>query len=177
MKYLIPLILLVLWSSCKETSEEKEALAEAPSSEITLESSIPSIDFATFEKDYLNKKDGTVYVLNFWATWCKPCVKELPAFEKLNTEYATKGVKVVLVSPDFPDKLESGVIPFVEKKGLQSKVVLLDAPNENEWIPKVSELWSGAIPATLIVKDGNKIFYERSFDFETLETEVQSILK
>ena len=88
-----------------------------------------------------------------------------------------KGVKVVLVSLDFPDKLESGVIPFVEKKGLQSKVVLLDAPNENEWIPKVSELWSGAIPATLIVKDGNKIFYERSFDFETLETEVQSILK
>lgn len=96
----------------------------------------------------LQKKSEKTYVINFWATWCAPCVKELPYFEEITKTYSTNKIEVILVSLDFPNKFEDRLIPFVKKHQLQSKVILLDAPNENEWIPKVDSSWSGAIPAT-----------------------------
>jgi len=124
----------------------------------------------------LTKNNDSTYVINFWATWCKPCIKEMPYFEKLNTTYASDKVKVVFVSLDFPDKLEKQVIPFIEKNNIQSQVVLLDDPDANSWIPRVSDDWSGAIPATIIYNKNTRRFFERSFTFEELEKEVQSIL-
>ena len=73
-------------------------------------------------KPMLERQDGKTYVINFWATWCAPCVKELPAFEKLNKEYAAKNVEVILVSLDFPKQVEKRLLPFINKKNLQSKV-------------------------------------------------------
>ena len=61
---------------------------------------IPFIKTAQLEQ-WLNADTDTVYVLNFWATWCGPCVAELPEFEKLNEKYAAQKVKVVLISTDF----------------------------------------------------------------------------
>ncbi len=166
-------IILVAWS-CKEKTEP--AISEAIEKPIIEEpSSIPIYDFESLEDGYFNKEDGSTYVINFWATWCKPCVKELPAFEKLNENYKEQGIKVVLVSLDFPEKIKTGVVPFIEKHQLQSEVVLLDDPDANTWIPKVSEAWSGAIPATLIIKDGKKVFFEKSFTYEELETEIKAI--
>ena len=125
----------------------------------------------------LNKNNDTTYVVNFWATWCKPCVKELPAFEKLNKKYESKKLKVLLVSLDFPKQLESKVIPFVEDRNIKSEVILLKDPDANKWIPKVDSSWTGAIPATLIYKADNRKFYERSFTYEELENELNLILK
>lgn len=139
-------------------------------------SGIPVVDFAGFEP-LINKEDDKTYVINFWATWCKPCVEELPAFEDLNKEYADKGVEVVLVSLDFSEKIESHVIPFIEKHNLESEIVLLDDADSNTWIPKVSESWSGAIPATLIYNQNERKFYEGSFTYEKLETELKNFLK
>ena len=83
---------------------------------------------------------------------------------------------MVFVSLDFPDRLEPLVVPFIKKNKLESEVVLLDDDDANYWIPKVSDKWQGAIPATLIYKGENRAFFERSFTFEELEKEVQSIL-
>jgi thiol-disulfide isomerase/thioredoxin len=137
---------------------------------------IPTLDFEEFETKYLQQKNDTTYIVNFWATWCKPCVKELPYFEKIKEEYASQKVKVVLVSLDFPDRLEKQVIPFIKKYNLKSEIVLLDDPDANSWIPKVSEEWSGAIPATIIYNQKNRKFNEGSFTYEELETELTSIL-
>jgi thiol-disulfide isomerase/thioredoxin len=174
---------MFLFMACAEKKARTTHLAEKTSgagieqkSDIVEVSKIPSYDFDEIEREYLLKDDDITYILNFWATWCKPCVKELPAFEKLNSEYKGKNVKVVLVSLDFPEKLVSGVIPFVEKYGLKSQVILLDDNDANGWIPRVSKEWSGAIPATLIVKNGTIKFYERSFTFEELEKELKTIL-
>ena len=127
-------------------------------------------------KPLLEKQDGKTYVINFWATWCAPCVKELPAFEKLNREYAAKNVEVILVSLDFPKQIDKRLIPFINKKKLQSKVVLLDDVNEDVWIKAIDSTWSGALPATLIYSAKGRKFYEQSFDYEKLETELQTLL-
>lgn len=127
-------------------------------------------------KTLLEKNDGKTYVINFWATWCAPCVKELPAFEKINKEYATKNVTVILVSLDFPKQVTKRLIPFINKKKIQSKVVLLNDTNENFWIKAIDSSWSGAIPATLIYNGKDRKFYEQSFDYDQLETELQTFL-
>lgn len=161
---------------CLSFGDKKpEAISQNSELENVLESKIPVYDFEALSV-WLNKTNDTTYVVNFWATWCKPCIKELPAFEKLNTEYGSQKVKVLLVSLDFPEKLESQVMPFIEKQNIKAEVVLLDDADANSWIPKVSPEWSGAIPATLIYKKGERKFYERSFTFAELETELKTIL-
>lgn len=165
-------LIIALFLSCKADKEEQAAVAEA---EIPV-SGIPVYDFSAFEP-LINKDDGKTYIVNFWATWCKPCIKELPAFESINEKYGDKGVEVILVSLDFSEKLESQVVPFVEKHGLESDVVLLDDVDSNSWIPKVSENWSGAIPATLIYNNNERKFYEGSFTYEELETELKTFLQ
>ena len=115
-------------------------------------------------------------MVNFWATWCKPCIKELPDFEKINEQYASQKVKVILVSLDFPGQMESRLIPFVEKRQIKSEVILLDDPDANGWIPKVDQEWSGAIPATLLYNKRERKFYERSFTYKEIEKELKSIL-
>lgn len=123
-------------------------------------------------KPIFNYEDGTTYVINFWATWCMPCVKELPFFERLNEDYKDKNVKVILVSLDFPKKIESQLLPFLERKKINSTVYVLDDPDANSWIEKIDKSWSGAIPATIIYKGENKSFYEKSFTYEELEKEL-----
>jgi thiol-disulfide isomerase/thioredoxin len=127
-------------------------------------------------KPLLEKKDDKIYVINFWATWCAPCVKELPAFEKLNKQYASKNVEVLLVSLDFPKQIEKKLIPFIARKNIQSQVILLDDMNEDVWIKAIDSSWSGAIPATIIYNKNMRNFYEKSFDYETLEAELQTFL-
>ncbi|WP_396151119.1 TlpA disulfide reductase family protein [Flavobacterium sp.] len=125
---------------------------------------------------FLNQENDTLYVINFWATWCVPCVKELPHFEKMNKKYKKEKFKMILVSLDFPKMIESRVIPFIKNKNLQAEVVVLNDPDANTWIEKVAKEWSGAIPATIIYRNEKRKFYEQSFTEEELETEIKSFI-
>lgn len=127
-------------------------------------------------KPFLHKNNEKTYVVNFWATWCLPCVKELPAFEKLNKEFKDKNVEVILVSLDFSRQLETTLIPFLEKKNIESKVIHFEDKNEQFWIEDISNKWTGAIPATLIYNKNKRKFYEQTFHYETLKNEVQTFL-
>ena len=112
----------------------------------------------------------------FWATWCRPCVKELPYFEFVNETYSKKNVKVLLVSLDFPSQVESKIKPYIFTKKIKSKLLLLDDPDLKTWIPKVSDKWGGGIPATLIVNRSNYNFYPNPFDQESLVNEINRVL-
>lgn len=116
----------------------------------------------------------TVYVVNFWATWCKPCVAELPEFEKINQEYKQDKVKVLLVSMDFKEDLITKVIPFMKKNVYSSEVVLLDEAG-GDFIDKITPKWSGALPATIITKNNKKffVFYEKKVTEELLKNEIE----
>lgn len=133
---------------------------------------VKSYDFKSFEP-YLFIKSDTTYVVNFWATWCQPCVAELPNFEKINTGYKNQKVKVILVSLDMKKHVESNLIPFIQKRNLQSHVVHLSDPDANAWIGKVEPSWSGAIPATVIYNKKKRNFYEQSFTYEQLQKELK----
>lgn len=137
---------------------------------------VPVYDFEGLQP-LLQKQNDTTYVVNFWATWCKPCVAELPVFEDLNKKYKDKKVKVLLVSLDFIKNYNSRLLPFIKDQKIQSQVVLLNDPRSNEWIDRVSPQWSGAIPATLIYRNNQRMFYERSFTTPELEAEVQKFIK
>ena len=117
--------------------------------------------FDAFEKAII-KEDDTTYVINFWATWCAPCIKELPYFEKLHTD--NPKVKVILVSLDSRNDLNKKLIPFVDRKKITAQVVLLSDKDYNAWLDKIDASWSGAIPATLIISGKRKLFAEREFE-------------
>jgi len=127
-------------------------------------------------KEYMDRDDGYTYIINYWATWCGPCVKELPYFEQLLTAYENEKVRVVLVSLDFPKKVESKLIPFLNKHNIQSEVVLLDDPKSNIWIDKVDPSWEGAIPITIVYNGTNKTFWDGDFEsYDDLENLFKSI--
>lgn len=127
--------------------------------------------------DLINRIDTTqgTLVINFWATWCKPCVQELPAFDSLTTSNNT--CKVILVSLDFKEDIKKKVTPFLKKNKIQSECVLLDEVNGNDYINKISEAWSGAIPATLFVRKGRKMFVEKKMRYLELQQHVTEIQK
>jgi len=137
--------------------------------------SVAIYDFKAFEP-LLHQRNDTTYVINFWATWCTPCVRELPNFEKINETYSDKKVKIVLVSMDFPNKIKSQLIPFIKKKELKSQIIVLDEPDTNSWINKIDENWSGAVPATLIYNKQQRSFYSKPFTYNELETEINKLI-
>lgn len=123
----------------------------------------------------INFSKDTTYVINFWATWCKPCVEELPAFDSLYNENKNKAVKVILVSLDFKEDIEKKVNPFLKKNNIQSPCVLLDEINGNDFVNKISEKWSGAIPATLFKKGNKKEFVEKKVKLNELRANLLKI--
>ena len=155
----LSIIVILLLFSCNEPSKD-------------------TIEVVDFEGLYnkIDLSDDKTYVLNFWATWCAPCVKELPYFEEVNKEFKDKNTEVILVSLDFPSQIESKLKPYLKKNKIKSKVILLDDSKMNTWVPKVSEQWDGGIPATLIVNASNYIFYPKPFKKDELFIEINKAI-
>lgn len=114
----------------------------------------------------------TTYVINFWATWCKPCVAELPSFDSLAK---INKVKVLLVSLDFKEDLEKKVNPFLKSHNIKMECVLLDEINGNDFIDKIDKSWTGAIPATLIRSKDHRIFIEKKMHLAELQKHLADV--
>ena len=144
--------------------------------QLSVSQDFPVYDFEEFEH-YLNKNDEKVYVINFWATWCRPCVKEMPAFNKLYDKYHDKNVEIILVSLDFGENLPTRINRFKNTHEIKSTIIILDDPDSNSWIERVDKAWSGAIPATLIYNKEKRAFYEQAFEFDELENKLHEFIK
>lgn len=136
---------------------------------------VPVMDFDGLEAR-LPEDPNQLVIVNFWATWCKPCVKEMPYFNTLSRKYADDPqIRVILVSLDMETQMKSRVMPFIAERDLHPEVWLLDDPDANRWIDKVDPSWSGAIPATLFYKGNQRKFYQQSFhSVEELEDIIQT---
>jgi thiol-disulfide isomerase/thioredoxin len=137
------------------------------------------VEIVKFEdlQQLINHATDTTLVVHFWATWCRPCVEELPSLEKLSQEYSTQKVRFLMVSMDFPKDLKEKVTPFISKNNIKSDVVLLDEPDYNAWIDEVDKDWSGTIPATLLVNltMGKRVFFEGQVNMEHFLEELKKM--
>lgn len=124
-------------------------------------------------RERINKSEGPL-VVNFWATWCKPCIQELPAFDSLSNTKEQQ-VKVLLVCLDFKEELETRVNPFLKKNNIQTECVLLDEVNGNTFVNSISANWSGAIPATLFKKGKTEKLVEKQMKLAALREHLNEL--
>lgn len=174
LKYNFSLILIfvfVMFQSCGE----KQIAAKVEKTKPILSAVYDSYDDLAY---MFNHQNDTTYVINFWATWCSPCIAELPYFEDINKTYKDKKVKVVLISLDSKKVIDSKLRPFIQKEKLMSHVVALTDSDYNTWIDKVNPEWDGAIPVTIIYNKEEYEIIKGEFDnYEELNTIVKSYLK
>jgi thiol-disulfide isomerase/thioredoxin len=179
-KLILSLGLLAMLFGCSAKTPEAPATTLPASTASVSSDSIPFPVFMSYGEfePLLRQANDTTYVVNFWATWCKPCVEELPFFEKLiaettNPTGAGQPIKVLLVSMDFPKDFLRKLVPFVAERNLQRHVVALGDLDYDAWIGKVSEQWDGAIPFTLVYKGQNRV--EKSSELASYE-ELKALL-
>lgn len=125
----------------------------------------------------IEKPSDTIYVVNFWATWCQPCVKEIPEFNKIPQHFNKKPVNVVMASLDFPNQKDARLVPFLKTHQVTHQVILLLTPRGGEWISRIDSEWSGAIPATLIIHRNKRLFYEGELTFEEISAKMLEVSK
>jgi len=115
-------------------------------------------------------------VINFWATFCKPCMEEIPHFKKLQAKYEKDGLQLLFVSLDMQDDYPEKVNSFIKKKKMAS--TWLDETNADYFCPKIDQAWTGAIPATLFINNNRRYrkFIEESLTEEGLEKQIRDLL-
>ena len=138
---------------------------------------IRSVKITEVEKIIAESK--TPLIINMWATWCIPCVQELPYFQEEVNKYKKDSVQLLLVSLDFKETFPKGITKFMSKRKITAPVVWLDETNADYFCPKIDAKWSGAIPATLFInnKTGYRNFIEEQISREKLKQEIMAILQ
>ena len=124
------------------------------------------------------KKNDSIFVINFWATFCKPCVEEIPEFIKITNKYKKDKVKLLLVSLDLPSFYPKRIATFAAKNNFTTNIAWLDETDADYFCPMIDKSWSGVIPATIIVntKTGYKKFFEAEITGEEFEKELKKAI-
>ncbi len=144
--------------------------------QVPIQADLPKYKAADLLKRIQNP--DTIYVVNFWATWCAPCVQEIPELEELQLVYQAFPVKVLMVSLDFKDHYPLKLQSFMRRQKMANEVIFLDEDNPNKYIPKIYPKWSGSIPATwMLYKKANyNRFVERQVRFEEMQKAIDDLL-
>lgn len=123
----------------------------------------------------LSSDGDEIRVINFWATWCAPCIKEMPYFEEVLQEHED-AIDLYFISLDYADDI-SKVTAFAQKKSLEGKILILDELDYNAWIDRVESSWSGAIPATLFINpaSGERLFVESPLTKKEIESHINAV--
>jgi thiol-disulfide isomerase/thioredoxin len=143
---------------------------------------VKSVKITDLEKMIAESK--TPLLINMWATWCKPCVEEIPYFleevKKHNANaVAGDSIQLLLVSLDFKESFPKVISLFAAKRKIAAPIVWLDETNADYFCPKIDTKWSGAIPATLFInnKTGYRKFVDGQLSREELQQEIMAIRK
>lgn len=138
---------------------------------------IPEWKIRDFEQ-YIADHPGKILVFNFWATFCKPCVAEIPAMIRITDSLSAYHVQLILVSVDEKENYPKKLHLFVEKRNWKTNLRWLNESDADYFCPKVDSSWSGSIPATLIINTSKhyRAFYEEEFTAEKLRNAIMKAL-
>ncbi|HET9055993.1 MAG TPA: TlpA disulfide reductase family protein [Chitinophagaceae bacterium] len=139
--------------------------------------SIKKWKYADLEQ-FINQSK-TPIVINFWATFCKPCVEEIPYFQKLVSQLQDKKVKLLLASIDFPEYFPEKIEAFAKKNGFTAEIVWMDEDDPGQFCPKIDANWSGVLPATLFInkKMNYRSFHSKQLSEVEMKEELQKLTK
>jgi thiol-disulfide isomerase/thioredoxin len=124
--------------------------------------------------EYMEKSDSAL-VVNFWATFCGPCIEEIPYFQTIAAKYKEQKVKLLLVSLDFKEYYPQKIAAFAKRFGFTAEIVWLDEEKPDEFCPKIDSTWSGAMPATLFVNKAKN--YRKFIEAQMKPDEVEAVIK
>ena len=138
---------------------------------------IKSVKATDLEKIIAESK--TPLIINMWATWCKPCIEEIPYFLEEIKDHRKDSLKILLVSLDFKEAFPDAILSFAKKREINAPIVWLDETNADYFCPKIDAKWSGGIPATLFInnKTGYRKFVEEQISHKQLKKEIMAILE
>jgi thiol-disulfide isomerase/thioredoxin len=124
------------------------------------------------------KESKTPLVVNFWATFCVPCIEEMPYFQELVHQYASKNVSLIFVSLDLKEAYPAKVNQMAQKLKLAYPVVWLNETNADYFCPKIDTSWTGGMPSSLFVNNatGYHKFFEDQLSKEKLGKEIEAML-
>jgi len=128
-------------------------------------------------KSILDSNQGQVLLVNVWATWCKPCREEFPDLVRLQDFYKGKKVQIITISADYPDEIDSKIVPFLKKFNINFPVYVQNFPKQEDFINRMNKDWNGALPATFIYdkKGQQQVFFIGKKDFESFRKEIDKI--
>ncbi|MBL7830108.1 MAG: TlpA family protein disulfide reductase [Saprospiraceae bacterium] len=171
----ISVVFLLFTISCNNAPDKKE---NNPANDQITNIKTPDVitAFDQLDEKYFHLKD-TLLVVNFWATWCKPCVQELPYFNDVAKKYSSQKVKFLFISLDFLNTIDKSLKPFIQQNPFNGDVVLLADQDVNNWAINIDKNWDGAIPVTMLIKNDKKSAHLGSFkNSDELNSFIQSNL-
>ncbi|WP_116106628.1 TlpA disulfide reductase family protein [Lewinella sp. IMCC34191] len=108
------------------------------------------------------QQGDTTYLINFWATWCKPCLEELPLLQQLSEDHADDALQIILVSLDTEPSAIDRIPAYLKEQRIELPTIVL-TDEGNEWKRNLDDKWDGSLPTTLIYRKELRYVYRRPF--------------
>jgi thiol-disulfide isomerase/thioredoxin len=165
---LVAFLVVSIGISCRGTNDKGKQVEKVQTGSLaTAGYSVEPIDQAGLKR-LIGERNGKILLLNIWATWCAPCVAEFPDLKKLSQTCDTAVVEVVAISADYPDEVETKIIPFLKKTNVPFRVYVAQFERQEDFINAVNRSWSGALPVSQVYDShGKERFFhvgQQSFD-------------
>ena len=146
----------------KQDSVKKymEQLAQEPVS-------VEPIDAKALE-DLRGNKSGKFRLVNFWATWCGPCLAEFPELTRVNRMYRHREFEFVTVAANFPDEKRK-VLDLLQKQQASNKNYIFGENDKYKMMGAFDPNWDGGLPYTVLISPTGQILYQKQGEVETLK--------
>jgi thiol-disulfide isomerase/thioredoxin len=112
--------------------------------------------------------NGKLLLVNFWATWCGPCQKEMPDFQTMYRMYGHRAFEVVTVSINYPDE-KPGVLNVLNRLHATSRNLLLGSTDIYSLMAAFDADWNAAVPYTTLIRPGGAVVFKRQGTIDPLE--------